>query len=165
MVIIVFGLPGSGKSFFASRLAAKLGATYISTDVLRFELFPKRTYSDSEKLKVYDHMLKMMVRDISDHATIVLDGTFYKESLRSKFEEEAKKLGDKLIYIEVIASEKKIKERTEKPRISSEANFDVYLKLKQEFEPVRTDHLVLDSSDLNIEAMIDQAIHYIGNYR
>ena len=165
MVIIVFGLPGSGKSFFASRLAVRLGSTYISTDALRFELFPKRTYSDSEKMRVYDHMLNMMVRDIFDHATIVLDGTFYKESLRNKFEEEAKKLGDKLIYIEVIASEKEIKQRTEKPRINSEANFDVYLKLKQEFEPVKTDHLVLDSSASNIEVMIDQAIHYIGTYR
>jgi len=38
MVIIVFGLPGSGKTWFAKTLAARIKAVYISTDQLRNSL-------------------------------------------------------------------------------------------------------------------------------
>jgi len=35
MIIIVFGLPGSGKSYFASKLAERINARYINSDVIR----------------------------------------------------------------------------------------------------------------------------------
>ncbi len=165
MVIIVFGLPGSGKSYFASRLAAKLDGLYLSTDELRLKLFPKRTYSDAEKLEVYDAMLGMMADAIPEQKTIVLDGTFYKASLRNKFEHTVKQLSDKIIYIEVTAPEMSIEQRLEKPRKNSEANFDVYLKLKQETEPLSKEHLVLVSSNDNIDAMLREAIHYLDTHR
>ncbi len=164
MVIVVFGLPGSGKSFFATRLASKLDATYVSTDELRLKLFLTRTYSDREKLAVYDAMLNIMILAISDEKTIVLDGTFYKESLRNKFEVEANKLGEKLIYFEVTAPEKSIEDRLDKPRVNSEANFDVYLKLKDEYEPLTKDHLVLVSTE-NIDSMLQKALNYIDAHR
>ena len=165
MIIIVFGLPGSGKSYFASRLGLKLGATYLSTDELRLKILPKRTYTEKEKRDVYDAMLEMMKQTIPGIKTIVLDGTFYKESLRSRFEVEADKSGQKIFYIEVTAPERTIKERLEKPRINSEANYEVYLKLKNEFEPVTKDHLSLNSSEENIDSMIQKAIHYIDAHK
>ena len=57
MVIIVCGLPGSGKSYFAERLAKKIDADYVNSDRLRKELFPSRTYSDREKATVYWRMV------------------------------------------------------------------------------------------------------------
>ncbi|MEP6796471.1 MAG: AAA family ATPase [Saprospiraceae bacterium] len=164
MVIIVFGLPGSGKSYFASRLAAKLEAKYVSTDELRMKMFSKRTYSDEEKMAVYDAMLTIMADPISMEKPIVLDGTFYKEVLRNKFEQKVKELKGKIIFIEVTAPEESIEERLEKPRINSEANFDVYLKLKEMTDPFLKKHLVLISSNNNIDAMLGEAIHYIDTH-
>jgi predicted kinase len=46
MTVIVFGLPGSGKSYFATRLAELLNASYISSDQLRMQLYAKRTYTE-----------------------------------------------------------------------------------------------------------------------
>jgi predicted kinase len=165
MVIIVFGLPGSGKSYFASRLAAKLDALYLSTDELRLTMFSNRTYSDTEKLAVYKAMLNKMMDGISGKKTIVLDGTFYKTSIRLPFEQAAQQSGEKLLYIEVTAPEEKIEERLEKPRVNSEANYDVYKKLKAVAEPLGLGHLVLDSAHDNIDAMLQKAIHYIDTYR
>lgn len=161
MIIIVLGLPGSGKSYFASRLAEKLNATYVSTDELRFKLFPTRTYSASEKLAVYDAMLNMLNNDELAQKAIVFDGTFYKKSIRNKFETEARKRGSHLIYIEVTAQEKSIMGRLQKPRMNSEADVDVYHKLKDEYEPLLQDHLILDSSESHIDTMLQQAIQYI----
>ncbi|MBL0741046.1 AAA family ATPase [Chryseolinea lacunae] len=36
-LVPVVGLPGSGKSFFASRFAEALGAVYLSSDVMRMK--------------------------------------------------------------------------------------------------------------------------------
>jgi predicted kinase len=161
MIIIVFGLPGSGKSYFASRLAARLNAAYLSTDEIRFKLFPERTYSEAEKHAVYNAMFDRMVRAIPDKKPIVLDGTFHKEQVRNKFEEAAKENNEKLIYIEVTAPEQTIKERLKKTRKNSEADFDVYLKLRNTIAPLDNDHLVLVSTHDNIEEMLDKALHYI----
>ena len=86
MVIIVFGLPGSGKSYFASRLALKLDAMYVNSDELRLKLLSKRTYSDAEKILVYEHILAAMEDALQNKKTIVLDATFYKEAIRKTFE-------------------------------------------------------------------------------
>jgi len=164
MVAIVFGLPGSGKSFFASRLADELKATYLNTDELRMNMFNKRTYSDAEKLAVYDAMLATMSEAIHNGIPVVLDGTFYKKALRNKFEEAAAQIDEKIIYIEVTAPEDIIEERLKQPRKFSEADFDVYQKLKAIAEPLTKDHLVLDSSN-PVSTMITKAIHYINNFK
>lgn len=165
MVIIVFGLPGSGKSYFATQLAARLGALYASTDELRKKMFPIRTYSDAEKLAVYDAMLNIMVEGIHEKKTIVLDGTFYTTALRDKFEQAVKALQEKLVYIEVTAAKEIIEARLEKPRLHSEANLEVYQKLKKTAEPLLTEHLVLVSTNDSLDSMLAQAIHYIDAHR
>jgi len=165
MVIIVFGLPGSGKSYFASRLAIKLNALYVNSDELRIKLFSKRSYTDAEKMLVYDSMLAAMSDAIPLKKSIVLDATFYKESLRNKFEQTADEFKEKIIYIEVTAPENIIEERLKNPRIYSEANFDVYLKLKEISEPLLNDHLVLISSNNNISSMLREAIHHINTIK
>ena len=165
MVIVVFGLPGSGKSYFATRLAAAMNAKYVSTDELRLSLFPVRTYSDTEKESVYHEMLNIMKGCILEKKPVVLDGTFYKESLRIKFEKALKALHEKPIYIEVTAPEEIIEERLKKPRVNSEADINVYRKLKASAEPFLEDHLILDSSNDTIETMLHKAIHYIDSRR
>jgi predicted kinase len=162
MIIIVFGLPGSGKSFFASRLAANLHAVYVNTDEVRLNMFPdKREYTDAEKTAVYDALLSKMDHAIMQDQTIILDGTFYKKSLRQPFEEAVAAHNHQIIYIEVTAPEDVIKERVSRPREFSEATYEVYLKLRQEAEPLEADHLILDSTR-PVEEMITQAITYIN---
>lgn len=164
MVIIVLGLPGSGKSFFASRLADELKATYLNTDEVRMKMFTSRTYSDAEKMAVYDAMLVAMSDSIRNGMPVVLDGTFYKKALRNKFEEAAAQLDKKIIYIEVTAPENIIEERLKQPRKFSEADFEVYQKIKVTVEPLEEDHLVLDSTH-PVSSMLTKANHYINTFK
>lgn len=163
MVIIVFGLPGSGKSYFASRLAKQLGAVYVNSDELRMKLLAERTYTDAEKLFVYDAMFESMTDAIQEKRAIVLDATFYKQSIRTKFEQAADAAGEQIIYIEVTASEELIKERVSRPRKVSEADYGVYLKLKEAAEPLVQDHLILQSTNSDVSPMIEKAIQYINS--
>ena len=56
MMIIVSGLPGSGKSYFASRLARKFEATYINSDLMRKKIEAQGRYAFDDKLNVYEEM-------------------------------------------------------------------------------------------------------------
>jgi predicted kinase len=163
MVIIVFGLPGSGKSYFASRLAKQLGAVYINSDELRQQLITERKYTDAEKILVYDEMLAAMTGAIQENKTVVLDATFYKQALKNRFELTAKSFNRRVFFIQVTAAEDIIEERVKRPRAHSEADFNVYLKLKKMAEPLLTDHLVLHSTDSNISSMLQTAAAYINN--
>ena len=161
MIIIVFGLPGSGKSFFASRLAKKLRARYVNSDVIRNQLFVVKKYSQEEKKKVYSAMLREMKKAIQQNADIVLDATFYKKSIRKKFSETVKEFGQHILFIEVWADQKIILERLSQKRQYSDADYSVRLHLKEVFEPMKREHLILQSTQINIDEMLDAALNYI----
>ena len=161
MIIIVFGLPGSGKSFFACRLAQQINAEYINSDIVR-RMFPeKKTYSLNEKLSVYNEMLRRTKEMLKENRDLVLDATFYKSDIRRKFIDEATPNG-KISFIEVRANESVISERLKKIRTDSEADFEVYKKIKNEWEPFNQDHLILQSTDNNIEEMLHKAAVYLN---
>ena len=104
IVVIVFGLPGTGKSYFASKLAGRTNAEYISSDRLRKELFPERTYSDKEKETVYQEMLDKTKMALNENTNVVLDATFYKNDVRNRLLEEIKNKAE-IFFIEIRATE------------------------------------------------------------
>jgi len=162
MVIIVFGLPGSGKSYLASRLAEMLHAEYVNSDHLRKEIFQKRSYSDREKAFVYDAMLKKMKEAITQNQSVVLDATFYKDETRKLFIQETKEKTN-IFFIEVTTSEGLTRQRLNKERPDSEADFRAYQLIKQQWEPFNESHLVLESTDDNIDDMLQKAAQYVNN--
>jgi predicted kinase len=110
---------------------------------------------------IYGAMGNMMSKALFLKNPVVLDATFYRESLRNKFEEIAAEFGETIIYIEVSAPEHLIEERLQKPRLVSEADHAVYLKLKETYDPLKKDHLILVSSNENISEMLSKAADYI----
>lgn len=158
MVILVLGLPGSGKSYFAERLAQKIHAEYSNSDQIRKEMFPDRTYSDSEKAMVYEALLKKMQEAIDKEKDVVLDATFYKNKIRESFITISK---GKIVFIEVWAEENIIQERLKKTRSFSEADLKVYQLLKRQWEPLEEPHLSLESTNNNIDAMLKKAVNFL----
>lgn len=160
MVIIVMGLPGSGKSYFASRLATAVEADYINSDSVRKMIIPKRTYSPKEKQLVYNKMLALMKLAVKQKKDIVLDGTFYKHSIRKKFIDEARN-ATCITFMEVRAAESLIRERLKETRADSEADFKVYKVIQAIWEPLQEKHLILQSTNDNINDMLHTAVDYL----
>lgn len=161
MTIIVFGLPGSGKSYFASRFAKVINAEYVNSDRLRKEMFKERVYSDEEKKSVYDKMLQMMKEFAKQNMNVILDGTFHKKDTRNMFIEEMKDKGG-IRFIEIRADEDSIRERLKKPRPDSEADYEVYKLISLQQEPLDEPHLILTSTNDNIDEMIKKAVQYLN---
>lgn len=160
MVIIVFGLPGSGKTFFATELAKQLGYMHLNTDIVRKEMNTDG-YFDEDRKKVYDRMLELGEEYLENKKNLILDGTFTKKAFRREAEEKFKRYNHKIVYIEIKAEEKIIQERVSKKRPFTDADFNVYKKLKLEYEPLDHVHLTLWSDVMALPEMIEKARTYI----
>lgn len=160
MIVLVMGLPGSGKSYFASRLAERINAEYTNSDRLRKELFPKRTYFEQEKAKVYEMLLAKMEEAINQKKNLVLDATFHKKATRELFVKNAK---GRIHFIEVWTDEATIIERLKKSRPYSEADYRVYQLIKQAWEPLNKGSLRLKSTNDNIDDMLRKANQYLNH--
>ncbi len=162
MIVIVFGLPGSGKSYFASRLAEKLKADYINSDIIRKKITKHPTYSEEEKRQVYKKMLDEVYEHAYSRKALVIDGTFYKNEIRDNFKILADDLNIELKWIEINAPEELIQKRVTQKREYSDADFEVYRMIKQQYSPFRDNYLSLDSKENNVNEMIDQALDYLA---
>jgi predicted kinase len=162
-IIMVMGLPGSGKSFFAKRLSDHLGAAYIGSDGLRRKMGLMGNYRMASKKIVYDAMFENAQEAILDQGNLVLDSTFFLQEIRDKAVQLAKKHGAVLIPILVKAEKDIIRERLAKKRVDSEADIQVYQKIKEAFEPIKGPYLTILSTNDNIEEIMNQALHYIKN--
>lgn len=117
----------------------------------------------NEKLIVYEKLLSETLKNINNGKNVVLDGTFYKQSIREQFISALLEINQKIIFIEIRAEPELIQERLKGLRKDSDADYQVYQKLITEYEPLTESHLTLFSRNDNIEYMLQEALEHIAN--
>ncbi len=147
MLILICGLPGTGKSTLAKALTKKFHFIHFNTDIIRKKTLKRRTYSEKEKAHVYEMLFAETEKKLKKGKSIILDGTFYRDIKRKLAASLAKKYKTKFFIVECILNENEIRKRIEK-RVKigtiSEADFLVYKKVKKQFEPIKEKHLKID---------------------
>jgi predicted kinase len=161
MIIIITGLPGSGKSYFAQALADRLKAVYLNSDSIRNAEGARGQYSDDEKLRIYYIMRDRTSENVLAGSDVVVDGTFYLNVMIALFRTVAITLETPIYFISVVADENLIRERLSRPRKDSEADYEVYLRIKKQLEPLMAPHITIESRENNIDEMIATALGYI----
>jgi len=146
MLILIAGLPGTGKTTIAKDVAKKTKAALLRTDVIRKELIKKPTYSKEEAEIIFGEMFARAKSLLSKKRNVVLDAVFGRETERKKAKILAKQLNTDFKIIEIICKEKIIKRRIGK-RVGdeSDADFSIYLKLKDLLEPITEKHIIIDN--------------------
>ncbi|MGD1891622.1 MAG: AAA family ATPase [Cyclobacteriaceae bacterium] len=160
-LVAVMGLPGTGKTFFAQRLASHLSAVHLSSDQVRHKQDLLGKYTTQDKLKVYRQLLTETNYWLQRKRPVVVDATFHRQVFRNLLEEVAHSQKVVLFYLRIVADENTIRERVDRKRPDSQADFSVYQQLKLELEPLAQPFLELNSSRKSLETMIDQATEYI----
>ncbi len=162
MIIVVFGLPGTGKSFFSKHLEKETGACYLNTDMIREKENRKGRYNTKSKQAVYDRLMDLAEEKLREGSDVIVDGTFHKQARRKEISETAKETGHRIYFIETKATEQTVKSRLKTGRKYSEADFQVYKIISNEFEPCQEDHLTLWTDYETVEEMILKAKKYIN---
>ncbi len=147
MIIVICGLPGTGKTFLANKLSSYVNATVLSTDKLRKELFEKPTYTPWERTLIYDVLFLLAKYLHSSGISCILDGTFNMEKSRSEVKEILNLADDQFHIIECFSPEDIILTRLLLRKDDySDANVSIYLKMKKIYEPVRQNHLSVNTA-------------------
>jgi predicted kinase len=164
MLIIVCGLPGVGKTNFAQKFAERLDAEYVNTDRIRMSELPKRTYSEEEKAEIYKKMATKAKELLENSKNVVLDATFYLEKFRKMMQDVANDTRNEFFVMKCVLEESELKQRMEKrkaEKTESEADFEVYLKVKEQFESMDIEHIEINTA-LPVEDNIKNALSFIG---
>lgn len=114
--IMMVGLPGSGKSFFAEQFAATFNAPYI--DALTLTSYAKDVKS---AMKI---ITSFAIQIAKTKQTFIYEGDTDNRALRAEFAQFAKSKGYTPLIIWVQVDEKTAKERTVKAEKMDNATFD-----------------------------------------
>lgn len=161
MMVMVCGLPGTGKTRFSRSLAERLKAVHLNTDRLRGEMNLKGQYTPEARKRVYEAMLDRTAKNFLRGKDVVLDGTFQYRTLRERFIQKAAEYNHRFYCIEILAEWHTVKARLREKREHSEADFGVYRKVKSRFEPLETRRLRLRSDTMPVSEMVGAALEYI----
>lgn len=146
-VIVVCGLPGVGKSTVSRAIAEVVDGEVFRTDVVRKDVVDDPQYTPAEKRRVYEELFDRAREHAESGRDVVLDGTYKRRTFRDRANELAEDLGSSFELVTVECDEAVVERRIrEREDDASEADFDVYLQYKDEFEPIRRTHRSIDNS-------------------
>ena len=152
MLILMAGLPGTGKSTLSRALAAQLGGTVLDKDEIRAALFPPTDidYSTEQDDFCMGIMLKvagyLFRKDPSRR--VFLDGrTFSRTYQLDRATGFAEALSQPWRILECVCSQETARKRLADGPAHPAANrdFELYLKVKTRFEEISLPKTVIDT--------------------
>ena len=152
VLVAVSGLPGTGKSFFSQRLVERLPLAVLESDALRKALVPSPLHTAEESARLFQAIHELIDLLLEYCVPVLLDATNLLESHREHLYHIAEQRSAKVILVRVEAPPGMVRQRLEERtggsqrQDHSDADWEVYQRLRPSQEPIRRNHLVVDTS-------------------
>lgn len=170
MLVILAGLPASGKSTLAHALAKASHGVVLDKDILRPALFPTEDveYSAAQDDFVMGLMLQTARYLLEKNPTriVFLDGrTFSRAYQRQLAIDFAESIGTPWRMIECVCSEPSARSRLSEDvstgrHPAQNRNFELYKTVRDSFEPIPAPKLVVDT-DQPLEDCIGACLEFL----
>jgi aminoglycoside phosphotransferase family enzyme/predicted kinase len=165
-LIVVCGLPASGKSTIAAALAERSGFAVFNSDVIRKRLAGKAPatragaawtegiYSPVLSAATYAVLLDAAAGELERGNGVIIDATFKENAERARMRDLARRMAVPIVFAECVVSDGQAKARMAaralEPAAVSDATWDIYLQHKAAFAPFGTEfaacHLEVDGA-------------------
>jgi adenylylsulfate kinase len=171
MLIAMAGLPATGKSRIAERLAAELGAVVLSKDSVRPKLFPPPVLDYSREqddicmaaiFRAAEYILKTFPTQ-----TVIIDGrTFLRAYQVHDLVNLGASVGQVPRIIECVCADDVVRARLENDWTHDEhpagnRTFALYQTLKAEAEPIQAERLILDTATTALDVCVKRCLDYL----
>lgn len=148
-LLVLVGLPATGKTHIATELQRRTGAVLLESDAVRGLLFRQRRYTRSESRRLFGAIHAAIDALLSDGVPVILDATNVAEAERRPLYALAEQRNAKLILARVTAPSDVARERLARragEETHSEADMRVYERMLSRNEEIRRPHHVIDTS-------------------
>ncbi|MEV4169645.1 AAA family ATPase [Nonomuraea sp. NPDC049709] len=168
-IIVFTGLPGTGKSTLADRVAMAIGAPAFAGDWLMGSLKPHGLLRNLDRpafLSMYYDLLSTLVtRQLMLGQSAVVD-CLVNDDVVARWQELSDRYDARLIVIECLCSDVEIHRRRVEGRKRGipgwhEVGWDHVERMRREFPSLAQEHLVLDAVD-SVESNLRLALGCIG---
>lgn len=175
-LVLVGGLPGTGKSFLAPHLARPLRARVLQSDVVRKELagidprtsaragFGEGLYTAEARARVYAALCEAAQGELAAGRSVLVDASFTRAEQRRPFAQLAQRLHVACLAVEVEAPlevvRARLAERSARGGDASDADFGVHLRARETHEPPRPEEgLLVARVDTSLGSTATHAAH------
>ena len=165
-LVVVSGLPGTGKSYFSKRLAERVPCLVLESDALRKTLFSPPSYSPRESAKLFRIIHQLLTELLEKRISVILDATNLSEKFRKQLYGIADQLSIRLILVRVEAPPevvyRRLESRAKDSENKSDADWAVYRRMQPTVDEIRRNHYVVDTSqDISpvLEKIVTEVTH------
>lgn len=172
MIVLMAGLPGTGKTTIAQEIATRTGGAILSKERVRAALFePGFVEYSTRQDDLVQEVLMCAAGHLLKHRpelVILIDGrTFSRRDQIDHALMSAQRMHSPWRIIECICSDETARKRIEADQASGahparNRNFQLYLTIKAYFEPIILPRLVLDTDQAQLDACVGRALAYLA---
>jgi predicted kinase len=150
-LVVVSGLPCTGKSAVAEHLARTLGAALLSKDIFEAALWRSGiTRESGAGWATYEQLGAVAESQLRLDMPVVLDSVAPNERIRSAWRDLASRTGARFIAIECICADESVHRSRLDGRIRGipgwpEVTWEQVVEVRSRYEPWTSERLVLDA--------------------
>jgi predicted kinase len=166
VLVVMSGLPGSGKSTIADRIGRELGAAILSVDPIEAAIWRCGIPPSIETgVAAYEVAAVLAEEQLASGLTVIVDAVSAVEAARERWRQAAASVGDVPAVIEVVCSDEDLHRRRLAARRRTIPGFpdlswaDVQER-RRTWEPWTGERLVIDTVG-GLDATVADALAYL----